>query len=102
MATLDRHRRAAYLLMLLLSITLSTAVALTLSGFAFVNGGIPSVYKIWTERPQVNEGYPLPALALGIPIGIVSGYHLWAWLIKRFNVLTDDEFAKYKDSKKIG
>ena len=82
MVTLNRHRRAAYLLMLLLPITLSIAVAVTISGFAYINGGGPSVYQAWTEKPQVNEGYPLPALAIGVPIGIASGYQLWAWLIK--------------------
>lgn len=83
--TLNRHRRAAYLLMLLLPITLSLSVALAISGFAYVSGGIPLVYKTWTEKPHGNINYPIPALWVGVPIGIVSGYQLWTWIVKKLN-----------------
>ena len=100
MVTGHRHRRAIYVLVLLIPITLSVAVAATISGIAYINSGVSSVYKSWTEKPSVNEGYPLAALAIRVPIGIVSGYQLWIWLVKKFHLLTEDEFAKYMDEKR--
>ncbi len=100
MIILNRHKRVAYLLMLIMPITLSIAVAATISGFAYINGGMSSVYKAWTEKPPMDKGYPLAALAIGVPIGIVSGYQVWIWLIKKFHLLTEEEFAKYKDEKR--
>jgi len=95
MVTGHRHRRAVYVLMLLMPITLSIAVAATLSCFAYMQGGVSAVYTTWTEKPSVNEGYPIAALAIGVPIGMVSGYQLWIWLIKTVHLFTKDELAKY-------
>lgn len=86
--------------MLLMPITLSIAVAATLSCFAYIQGGVSAVYTTWTEKPPVNEGYPIAALAIGVSIGMVSGYQLWVWLIKTVHLLTEDELAKYTDMKR--
>lgn len=100
MVTGHRHRRAVYVLMVLMPITLSIAVAETISCFAYIQGGVLAVYTTWTEKPPVNEGYPVAALAIGVPIGMVSGYQLWIWLFKTVHLLTEDELAKYTAMKR--
>jgi hypothetical protein len=89
----SRRRLALYLLAVIVSVTCTGAVALVITAIAYIKGGVTMAIQIWVMKPtNPYEQHPYLALAVGIPIGMAAGYRLWGWLVRKLNILSDEEF----------